>query len=187
MADVQVKFDERQLKRIRRMLRETPGKIRRVVPAAINRTARTTRTQLSRDMRQEVNVSARHIKRSLPLSKARGDYWSAQIDISDRRIPLIGFSGARQTRKGVSYRIRKSGGRSLVESAFIQTMPQSGHKGVYKRRGPARLPIDELHGPSLAVLWQDMPALASRVHDFAGRKLQDNIDSQIARFLARKR
>lgn len=53
-------------------------------------------------------------------------------------------SPARQVAKGLSIKIRKKGGRTLIRNAFIATMP-SGHRGVFVRRGEARLKIDEVY------------------------------------------
>jgi len=47
----------------------------------------------------------------------------------------------RKTREGVAVTINR-GQKSLIRSAFVATM-KSGHKGVFVRRGPARLPILE--------------------------------------------
>ncbi|MER8786868.1 phage tail protein [Mesorhizobium sp. M0983] len=52
--------------------------------------------------------------------------------------------GATQTAKGVRVRMRGS-----YKSAFIAEMG-SGHAGVFKRQGKARLPIRELFGPNPA-------------------------------------
>ncbi|MER9662294.1 phage tail protein [Mesorhizobium sp. M0159] len=58
-------------------------------------------------------------------------------------IPLYKL-GATQTAKGVRVRLRGS-----YRSAFIAGM-KSGHTGVFRRQGKARLPIRELFGPNPA-------------------------------------
>jgi hypothetical protein len=50
-----------------------------------------------------------------------------------------------QTRKGVSVEVNR-GKRTLVQGAFLAMM-RSGHVGIFRRRGKARLPIEELLGP----------------------------------------
>jgi hypothetical protein len=74
-----------------------------------------------------------------------GDY-EVRVRSSRRPIPLIEFPAVRQTGAGV--RTGAWGRSQVISSAFIATMP-SGHRGVYRRRGPARLPIRQLWGPTI--------------------------------------
>jgi hypothetical protein len=112
---------------------------------AVNRTMQSVRTETVRRLADDVGLPQREIRKSLELRKATRNDLRAELTVSGRRIPLIAFH-ARQTRAGVSYGLR--GGRGVAPSAFIATM-RSGHRGVFRRRSRARLPIDELRGPSL--------------------------------------
>jgi hypothetical protein len=65
------------------------------------------------------------------------------IDVSGEPVPLVAYPH-RQTKKGVSVEVNR-GKRTLLKGAFVATM-RSGHKGVFRREGKARLPIEELRG-----------------------------------------
>lgn len=183
MADVEVKFDEAKLRRIQLMLRDIPRQMPRVVSSAINKTAAMARTQVVRRIASEVGVKQKRIKQRVTLQKATFTCWRARIGIGARRLPLMAF-GARQKKKGVSYKIEKSGPRKTLKSAFIATM-KTGHEGVFMRGGPRRLPIFERFGPSIGQVFENAPAVAKEVTRSAYVNLQRHIDSQIARALSK--
>ena len=55
----------------------------------------------------------------------------------------------RKIKTGVSIRVKKDKGRSVLRHAFIATM-KDGKVGVYQRKvGAPRLPIRELYGPAV--------------------------------------
>lgn len=112
--------------------------------AALNKAAATTKTEAGRSIRQEINLGASAVNKSLSIKRAnRGDL-SAAITIAGKQVPLIAFTGTRQTRKGVSVKPLKTGSRSVIPHTFIATM-NSGHRGVWWRgKGAGRLPINEL-------------------------------------------
>jgi len=113
--------------------------------------------------------------------------------------------GARQTRQGATYAIRR-GQRKKIAGSFLETrlgtpvvMP-SGHRGVFVRKGDPRVmkrgrfagqvrqPIVELMGPSV-------PAVVEGIREFARGtfeaalmdRLSREIDRQIAVILERGR
>lgn len=69
--------------------------------------------------------------------------WAWGVEFDDTRIPASAYPH-RQTKRGVTLSINR-GRPTRVKSAFIARMA-SGHRGVYKRRDKARLPIDEQFG-----------------------------------------
>jgi hypothetical protein len=94
--------------------------------------------------------------------ETHGDRMSAWIIATGARIPLFRFR-ARQTRSGVTARL--PGGAGQYPGAFIATM-RSGHTGVFKRRASGRLPISELHGPSVPKVFEKfIPAGIARGHE----------------------
>lgn len=107
-----------------------------------------------RDMKSEANkrirarkkIEVRYIGRALSLARPTGSdisSFSWALNVSGERVPLTAYP-FRQTRKGVSVEVNR-GKRTLVKGSFVATMG-SGHKGVFLRKGKARLPIRELTG-----------------------------------------
>jgi len=67
----------------------------------------------------------------------------------------------------------------LFEGGFIAKL-RSGHKGIFKRQGPARLPIQE---QKISLL--KAPVLAAQVRDRANRYYQEELQSQLAQKLTK--
>lgn len=122
--------------------------------AALRRSLRKAGATALRDMRSEASkrirarkrIKSRYITRALTLRRAKGSdiagmEWA--LDVSGEPVPLVAYPH-RQTKKGVSVEVNR-GKRTLVKGSFVATM-KSGHEGVFRRRGNARLPIDELRG-----------------------------------------
>jgi len=204
---IEVKYDKRQLKAVERQVRGIPGAMKRIMPRAINRTATTARARIARKLAGQIKVKISTAKKDVSIVKARRDCWKATLKITTGRIPLILF-GARQTKKGVSYRIDKTGSRKSIKSAFIQTMPITGatqqheHRGVFVRKDKAkysegldikgrlrkgRLPIRELFGPSIGIVFEQASGIAAETIAETGAELQKNIDSQVSYVLSRAR
>lgn len=184
MSDVTVKFDKSKLRRVQRIFKDTPKVIPKIVSRAINRTTTTARAEIARKIAAEVKIKISDIKNKIGRTKATSRRWESILNIKARRIPLMKF-GAKQTAKGVSYTIKKSGGRKFIESAFIATM-KSGHQGVFKRKTAGRLPIIELFGPSVGEVFEGSGKIAKEITVSAYKKLQKNIDDQIKLQLAKR-
>lgn len=184
---VEIKFDEKKLRKIQLMLRDMPREMPKVMSKAVNITAKSIRAEMARRIANETNMKVGAIKKfGMDWEKATYSRWQSIIGISGRRIPLIGFKGTKQIKTGVSYQIKKTGGRQTIKSTFIAVM-QSGHKGVFKREGEARLPIVELRGPSIGRVFEDAAGLARTVTQSAYKKLEQNIDAQVAYILKKRK
>jgi hypothetical protein len=103
-------------------------------------------SEASKRVRARKRIRPRYIRDAMTLRRAQGSdidelEWAVELD--GRPVPLIAYphrAGAR----GVTVEVNK-GKRTLLKGSFVAQM-RSGHKGVFRRRGPARLPIDELRG-----------------------------------------
>jgi len=181
--------------------KEIDGHARKIEKAsirALNKTVRTGRTAASKIIRKTVNVKAKAVNKSLKIERAKKGKPVARIQSTYKAIPVIEFSGVRQTKKGVSVRMRKDMPRKLFRGAFIATM-KSGHKGVFRRlgkqylkrwspgrkqtRGTENLPIKELYGPPVHNIFGDKINEIIRVSDGV---LEKNLDHEIKFELSKK-
>ena len=137
---VHIRQDAREVERMLRGLKNGSNK---VLVRAINKTATTVKRVALRGMAKDLRLTQKSVAKSVKLDKARWRLKRAIITVTGRRIPIIDF-GARQVRRGVTYKGR-GGGRKLIPGAYIATMQS---KGVFKRIGRARGPNRELLGPS---------------------------------------
>lgn len=145
--------DARQLKRMRAAVRKAGKSIPRELAAAFNDTAKKTKGDISKAIRQELAAPAGAVNKLIAITRrANAGSLSASVQLKKtKRIPLRDF-GARQNKTGVSYKISKTSGRKTVKGAFQGPRPgvmKASWKGnVFKRAGAARLPIIKLMGPS---------------------------------------
>ena len=141
----QLRFNRGQLLQAELRLGRHRKRLPRVLAGAVNDTARWAVTQIGRAIRDKVAMKQSDIKPHIKRTRATAAQPSARITLSrSERLSLKRF-GARQTKRGVSYRIERAGGRKRIDGAFIVDS-LGGH--VYRRTGPERLPITKLHGPS---------------------------------------
>ncbi len=126
------------------------GPLKRAIIRALKKAGATAlrdmRSEAVKRIRQRKRIKPRFISRALSLRRNRsGDIASMAwaVDVSGDPVPLVAYPH-RQTARGVSVEVNR-GKRTLVKGAFVATM-KSGHEGVFRRRGKARLPIDELRG-----------------------------------------
>ncbi len=142
--DINVKWDRSEMGAL-----ET-GALRGAVKRALRKAGATAlrdmRSEASKRIRARKRIRGPYITRALSLRRPRGGDvagWEWALDVSGQPVPLVAYPH-RQTRKGVTVEVNR-GKRTLVAGSFVATM-KSGHKGVFRRRGSARLPIEELRG-----------------------------------------
>jgi hypothetical protein len=117
----------------------------RALASAVNRTIEQGRTQMIREITSEYAVKAGYVRQRLTIRRANFKAGVFRIEATltgggkygkGRSANVIAFD-ARRTSRGVSVKIKKTGGRKVITGAFI------GNKGrtVFKRIGKDRLPI----------------------------------------------
>jgi len=133
------------------------GRAPRIVVAALNRVATSTRTAAVRAISADLGAKQGMIRDALVVNRANRSNMEAELVAKGQRIPISEL-GARETQRGVTYRAR--GRRALIPGAFIARL-FSGTAGVAKRRGKRRLPIAELFGPSIPLVFVHPKAQAA--------------------------
>ena len=163
----------------------------KAIVRALNKTIRPVATAGIRVMAKEMRVPQKAIRKHSHIRKATFQQKRATITMSGRRIPIMTF-GARQTKRGVTYKGR-SGGRQLIPGAFIATMP-SGHVGVFKRTGQfnrtrsgryagqRREAIGERFGPSPPHVFV-RPSVQKAMESTAAARWKKNLDHELNRVM----
>ncbi|MBW1712587.1 MAG: phage tail protein [Deltaproteobacteria bacterium] len=154
MMTIDIKSD---LKRLAKMGRSMGKQAPKIMAAALNDTAKKTRTEVRKAVRTRYNVKAGRLNKALSTVKAKPQSLEAKVVARSQVIGLIHFGarpsrpaaeGARRPKKGVSFTVTRQAGRSMIPGSFVARM-KSGHLGVYVRKGRARLPIQEKFGPAV--------------------------------------
>lgn len=193
---VDIKFDERKIKRLEKKLGTFKKKMPRVMSRSINKTLTSARVQATNEITQKIALKKTRAKRAMVLTKATFARWSGKIHFQKRRIRIIAF-GARQTNKGVTYKISKTGGRKLIPGAFITTVrkrQRAENRGVFARKfkkgsKPKRVdrwPIIQQRGPSMGSLFGKNLNIRDKVIEGAAKNLTKFITAQVKLILEKR-
>jgi hypothetical protein len=169
---------------VQRMLSNLGSNLPKVVSRALNKTISSARTEMKRQIAKDIGIKAGVVDKSLKVTKASTTSFVARLNASGKRIPLINLitgkppEPSRGKGRGVSYRL---GGKTRrIPSAFVATMPRSGHRGVFRRVGKEQIPIIELFGPSIVhVFGKKLPAVQKR----AGEQFETEVDRAVQSLL----
>lgn len=128
----------------------------KAVASALNKTVALAKTAMSREIRSEFNISASTVNQSLKVqraSAARGKFQLSaalsSISRPGRRSLNLARFAARQTRKGVTFKVKRGGPRQLIPGAFLI----NGGNTVMIREGKSRLPIKALQTIDVAQMF----------------------------------
>ncbi len=151
-----ISVDMQQVLALQNALIGTKRGLQTEMRVAINKAVNSTFTKVSRDVRKEVMVKARDIKKVMRKVRPKaGMMPNGQVILEHENRLSLKYFGARQNktrRSGVSYQISRKGGRKILKGGFMGPRPGviaprlGGH--VFKRKGKARLPIQKKFGVS---------------------------------------
>ena len=125
-----IEYNKAQLKEVKRMLSAIPRGFEKAASRAINKTATTIRSKITKLVKKYIPLKLKDIRKKITIRKANRSMLQAIIMVKGGQTPLIKFN-AKQTKNGVTFKL--DGKRSKSKHSFIATMP-SGHTGVYERR-----------------------------------------------------
>lgn len=157
------------------------------VARALNRTGMSERTAMARAVAQDMGIKVSAAREAIAVVKATPSSLATRVVARGRPVPLIEFKAkgpvpSRGRGQGVSYVMQ--GQRKRVQSAFIATVG-NGHRGVFVRRGRARLPIKQLYGPSVARVFGNLiPAGETRRNEVLLKHVQHEIEFELSRLQA---
>lgn len=158
------------------VLTETPKQLPKELVRLSNNIAKEHKKAIGREVRKFVAIKNKDILKHInQTKKATVGSYDAKLELRGViRIPLKYF-GARQTKKGVSYRIGKQGSRGKISNAFGPNIPRLGGH-VWVREGKARLPIRKLYGPSVLASY-----LKNDLLQWSSDQLSDELGKQAAK------
>lgn len=173
-----------------RDLEELGREMRPALAKSLNRAGTAVRTRAQRSVREELNLKAGDVNKLITLRRATSRDLQAIIDVAPRPAPLLQF-GARETRAGVSVKVKRKGARKVIRHAFIE-LGAFGARHVFTRslRGERtlspRLPIRSLFGISV-VQYLDDPKVIANLGDVARSTFEKAIAHEIEFRLAKRR
>lgn len=163
------------------------GAVKRALRKAGSTALRDMRSEATKRIRERKAIRPKYISRALSLRTPKGGdiagmEWA--FVVSGKPVPLIAYPHKvvrGRAAKGVGPRSQgglavevNRGKWTVLRGAFVATM-KSGHEGIFRRRGLARLPIHELLGsrPVDALLH---PGEADAVAERGGRSFGETFE-----------
>ena len=174
-----VSISQASVDAVKKALGNLSHRYAREIKTAINETAKQVRIQASRALKTELKVPSRILKRTTyTKSKASADNLRAIIGLFEGYPIPLKYFGAKQTKKGVTYKINpKLKRRSILGDAFI--IRNGGN--VYRRVGPERKPLQLIYGPKPGDAYEKL-GIAAMAVAVATEELPKQINRRI-RFL----
>lgn len=154
---VEVKWDKSQIAAL--AVGPMKSALKRALRKAGSTALRDMRSEAVKRIRARKAIRPKYISRALTMSRASGSDIAAMewaLNVSGKPIPLIAYphrevrgkAGKRgmgpRSQGGLAVQVNV-GKVTLLRGAFVATM-KSGHRGIFRRLGRARLPIEELLG-----------------------------------------
>lgn len=145
---------------------------------ALNKLGPTLRTVASATIREDYNIKKKDLDPSFTLRPASVSSLKIRLSSTGRSLKLSAFGAGRQTAAGVLISVKK-GRPTLFRHAFKATVRSTAQTLIFKRVGPARLPIKALVGPSVQQLFGSTK-MHSVIATTADNKLPALLDHEIA-------
>lgn len=177
-ATITVKTDFNALQR---KLQQSVKRYPRAASAGINRAAQGAYTLSVREVQADIGASAQKtIRRNITLKRASVDKPAANLIAFSSKRDRIPIYEMKPTPRTVTKRrppggVRYGAAKKLIPGSFIARM-RSGKIGVFKRTTEKRLPIDELQGPSVALVFS-----RKKITDKIRAYLKVKVPEEIAR------
>jgi Prophage minor tail protein Z (GPZ). len=181
-----IEFNDDAIQRAETLLGGIKNALPTAASRAINRALGSARAEAVRAVRAEYTVAAGDVRKTMVITTARPTLLLGSIRATGGPIALSKFdvSPSRpnpKARNPVTVRVKKSSGRKVVKKAFLAEM-SSGHIGVFKRAGKARLPIEQSFGPSVPQML-GAENVTQKVEAKAQATLDKRMDHEISRIL----
>lgn len=175
------------------VLTETPKKLPKELASIANNVAKGHAKEIGKEIRKFVVMKAKDVIKFINQEK-KAIATESQVSTSlfirgHERVPLKYF-GAKQTKKGVTYRVSGKRGsdkkfkdsRGFIQSGFGPKIARLGNH-VFVRGGPGvdpkkqpRKPIRKLYGPSVLGVY-----IVNDLVEFSQEQLSDELGKQVER------
>ena len=194
MTAINLKIDESQLADVNRMLMGMQSAIPKVIQQAVNRTLTGVRTDATDEVANVITPTKTAIRKTMTVKNMTQASGNAYVRCTGAPLNLIEFK-AKQTQKGVTVQVLKSGSRKLLKHGFIATM-KSGKKLVIWRNYPGprkpwdkqmpygklppkyRLPVKGLTSLAIPEVMGHPPTM-DKIMELGGARLEKNLNDRL--------
>lgn len=137
------KLDLGSLAAVRKVIDELGFNARKELRVAVSKTQKQVQRAAARKLKTIIRAPIRILKRAIVNGKSTNDGLSALVLLrAGYKVP-VKYLGARQTKKGISY--RDIGGKGFVPSGF---KVKKYSDNAYTRKAKSRGPLQKIVGPA---------------------------------------
>ena len=198
MAAIQIAIEPKALNATKEMLAAIQKGNKGVMSRAINTTLRGVRTDVTREIKDSVNLTTTFIQQGTSKAGTKTFYLSyatktaptGTITTRGANVPLIQYSNQRGTKatypKSITVEVKKARGKTKLRHAFIPKL-ESGHRGLFEYEfGTAttgRRKIKEMYGPRIPDILSNAEVM-SKVEANAKIRMDKNLSHEIDYFFS---
>lgn len=170
---VRFSFDEDTLQRSRVLLRNLPGGYEKALARSINRALSGMRTDAVKLTRESFTAKARPLRDSISFKRAKPSDLNGEFISRGSRLGLGEFAVRPRTdttgrrRRRVTAKVRR-GEPFEVKRGFVW------NRGVFRRSGAARLPVEHMTGRAAPEMMED-PEVMEKLTDAANDRLEKRL------------
>lgn len=171
-----IKIEASNVKYAEEILADKPKQIKSAALAAINRTIKHVKSKISITVRKQYVVSAKDIKDTIHIERAKSSYLQGTVSSKGRPLLLSAFSvrgnQSKKRNKPLRVRVRRDGSPKPVHGLFSGTS-RRGYRGLMLRTQPASYPLKVPYGPSVPQMLGN-PDVVAEIEADAGQYLSDS-------------
>lgn len=184
-AGLTVDIAEESLDRASKVLAGINGGIYKAVGSALARAAAAGKTAAKGAVTKEYTISQgeflSNTKNINHFVKETGGGISVVFGFRGNVIPLLKFNTKYGDGGRIATQVKRTSSAELLESAFIAQA--GGHRGVFEREGPARLPIRQLFGPATPQMMYSNEDVLDDIEQKMADTYEKRIDHEILRVM----
>lgn len=197
MAGIEVNASD--IRGLKTTLAGIKNAVPRVLAVSINKSLKTAQVQAVKLIGQDLNLTAKRIKTDFYQKKANFSKPFGSLDHYSDPVGLVQF-GSRQTRRGVSVKVKRNSTRKLIKHAYIAFRGRKDHvywrdydgdrKPLNKRQNYAampnryRTPVKRLTGPRVGDIYGS-PKVYNKVRAIALDAFAQNLARETQSVLRR--
>lgn len=181
-----VKINPADIRNVKSMLDGVKNGAPKVLSRSINKTLTGVKTDAAKELYKTMNMNQAKIKKGFKIENSTFSKLTGKFESRGKRISLMDFSGTRQTKKGISVKVRRDGSRKVVRYGFFSNGSawRRKYKGAKKPVNQNiaygalpkkyRLPIERLTAPGVEDYLKDDRTMKP-VLEKAGERLSKNL------------
>lgn len=214
MAYTEIRINEADLQAAQQFFNQLGNESDTALYRAINKTLTGVKTDAADIVYQDLNLTKTRIKKNMKIRKAFAKQLNGSFISIGKPINLASFGGTRQTKKGLSVKVKRAGTRSIIRHAFLwERATQSGtmaktafwrdytgerakppklgpvptkRYGILKGRADRYRTIETLQGPRIEDIL-GKPANLTLLNKKAGERFVKNAEHEVDYIMDRAR